>query len=271
MIEVAEKYSARKILGGDNPGFQTAYFILGTDDEAAAMAKLLEPGVIPLTWGNAPRQNPNLEQVSDLIFEAAVQWSFQQITPPTEGEAATRFSTKGGRSKIMQSRGTRRYPKTGQTAPDFKGAIGVERHGADLQVQGAEITIPALSFSKTRRFPPEWLTADRIKELSRLTGTTNAGPFLGFAAGELLFEGAEGNQKNSAEPVDVSFDFIGSENVTDQTYGDITGIRKDGWEYLWFLYKEEEDTAAKEMVKRPQAAYVESVYRPSNFDAIGID
>ena len=153
--------------------------------------------------------------------------------------------------------------------PDFKGAIGVERNGSDVQVHGVEATVPGLSFSKSRRFPAGWLDAERLKMLSRLTGSTNATEFLGFAPGELIFDGAEGTQKTADGDVDVKFDFIGSENVTGQTYGEIAGICKMGWEYLWFLYRATEDLDANEIVKRPIGAYVETVFPASDFGQIG--
>ena len=153
--------------------------------------------------------------------------------------------------------------------PDFKGAIGVERNGAEVQVHGVEMTIPGLSFSKTRRFPAGWLTADRVKMLSRMTGSTNATEFLGFAPGELIFDGAEGTQKTADGDVDVKFDFIGSENIFNQTFGEIPGITKMGWEYLWFLYRTSEDLDANEIVKRPIGAYVETVCAASDFSQIG--
>lgn len=52
--------------------------------------------------------------------------------------------------------------------------------------------------------------------------------------------------------------------------GDITGINKKGWEYLWVRYADAEDTSAKVLVKEPIAAYVEQVYPYGNFAGLGI-
>lgn len=261
-----EKYNGRKITTGQNASVEVEYLVFDEIDESLAMAALLAEA--PETWGNAPIQSTSLEQIHDSMWIGTVTWGFTQLTPPTEeeGESTTSFSTKGGKAKITQSRGTTAYAKSGETAPDFKGAIGVTKDS----VEGVEITVPALQFSKTRRFPPGWLTSDRVKALSRLTGSTNQTTFLGFAPGELIFEGCEGTQKDVDEPVDVKFDFIGSQNVTGQTYGDITGVNKLGWQYLWFLYQESEDATAKAVVKRPIACYVETVLPAADFSGIGI-
>jgi hypothetical protein len=60
-----------------------------------------------------------------------------------------------------------------------------------------------------------------------------------------------------------------SPNRTGITVGDITGISKKGWEYLWVRYADSEDAAAKAIVKKPVAAYVEKVYEVGDFGMIG--
>ena len=52
--------------------------------------------------------------------------------------------------------------------------------------------------------------------------------------------------------------------------GQITGINKKGWEYLWVRYADAEDTTAKVLVKKPIAVYVEQVYPTTGFAALGI-
>ena len=50
--------------------------------------------------------------------------------------------------------------------------------------------------------------------------------------------------------------------------GDITGINKKGWEYIWVRYADAEDE--KVLVKQPIAVYVEKVYDEGNFAGLGI-
>ena len=56
--------------------------------------------------------------------------------------------------------------------------------------------------------------------------------------------------------------------MTGLQVGDITGIDKKGWEYLWVRYADAEDQNV--LVKRPIAAYVEQVYESGNFALLGI-
>ncbi|MCK4601318.1 MAG: hypothetical protein KAU28_02550, partial [Phycisphaerae bacterium] len=64
--------------------------------------------------------------------------------------------------------------------------------------------------------------------------------------------------------------FAASPNKTNLTVGEITGIDKKGWEYMWVRYADAEDAAAKAIVKKPVAVYVEKVYEEGNFAVLGI-
>ncbi|RLS54091.1 MAG: hypothetical protein DWH91_12750, partial [Planctomycetota bacterium] len=59
-------------------------------------------------------------------------------------------------------------------------------------------------------------------------------------------------------------------NATGLVIGEITGINKEGWEYLWVRYADAEDTTAKVLVKKPIAVYVEQVYPTNSFASLGI-
>lgn len=100
-----------------------------------------------------------------------------------------------------------------------------------------------------------------------LTGRVNHAPFKGFAAGEVLFLGASGSQRGQ-EDWEVTFSFAASPNVTGLAVGQITGIAKKGWEYLWVRYEDAVD--AHTLVKQPAAAYVEQVYPYGDFALLGI-
>ena len=100
-----------------------------------------------------------------------------------------------------------------------------------------------------------------------LTGRVNNAGFKGFAAGEVLFLGASGSQRGE-EDWEITYRFAASPNVAGLTIGDITGINKKGWEYIWVRYADAEDE--KVLVKQPIAVYVEKVYDEGNFAGLGI-
>jgi hypothetical protein len=93
--------------------------------------------------------------------------------------------------------------------------------------------------------------------------------FRGRAAGEVLFLGATGAKRGRGD-WEITFRFAASPNATGIAIGDITGIAKNGWDYLWVLYEEQEDSTAKALVKYPKAVYVEEVYPEGDFDALEI-
>ena len=52
--------------------------------------------------------------------------------------------------------------------------------------------------------------------------------------------------------------------------GDLTGIAKKGWEYLWVRYEDAVDASAHKWIKKPAFAYVERVYPEGDFGLLGI-
>jgi hypothetical protein len=269
MAEVSEKYNGVHLKGGSSPSIEMEYIIVGTSDMAEATAAML--AYAPATQGNMPIADFKADALTDDIWEGSVTYSFGQKSEQESDEETWAFDTSGGTSKVTQSVATVSYPRAGETAPDFKGAIGVSKNG----VEGVTAPAPALQFSRKRRFAADFVTAAYIKTLSRLTGHYNNATFLGFDPGEVRFEGARGQQTRAGEPWDLEFLFNASENVTGLALGggEITGIDKLGWEYLWILHEEAEDTAAKFVTPRPLAAYVEGLptCQPRDFSLLGIN
>lgn len=95
----------------------------------------------------------------------------------------------------------------------------------------------------------------------------NNAPFKGFAPGEVLFMGASGSQRGQ-DDWEITFRFAASPNAVGLTVGDIVGIDKKGWEYLWVRYADAEDENT--LVKQPIAAYVEKVYEEGDLSLLGI-
>lgn len=181
------------------------------------------------------------------------------------GDYTFSFDTGSGTVKRQCSLATTGYGKSGATAPDFKGLIGVTKDS----VEGVEIGVRALKFSIRKRVPRATITFDYVVLLHNMTFTVNNATFLGFAAGELLFTGASGSQATESDP-EVTYNFIASPNDILIPIGDIVVISKKGHDYLWVYCEEEEDATANMTVKRPLAAYVEQVYTTSNFSDLGI-
>ena len=138
-------------------------------------------------------------------------------------------------------------------------------------VEGVDLLVPSYNFGETHYIPQQSVTDAYKAKLFALTGRVNSAAFRGLARGECLFRGASGSQR-SEEDWEITFNFSASPNVTGLTVGDITGINKLGWEYLWVRYVDKEQTVgnAKYIVRVPQFAYVEQVYYFGDFSQLGI-
>ncbi len=113
------------------------------------------------------------------------------------------------------------------------------------------------------------MTAAYRQMLFVMSWTVNSIAWRGFAIGEVLFEGASGSKRNQ-DDWELTFKFAASPNAGGLAIGDITGIVKRGWDYLWVRYADQVDSSAEALVKRPLAVYVEQVYKYTDFTNLGL-
>ena len=261
-ITVHEKWESREITAGESASADLIFIIRGTDDALAAKEAL--GAASPVYYGGLVRQSMNCERIAEDIWQGTVRYGERK--PPETGDSSYQFDTGGGTQHITQSIATVHcYPAPGTTAPNFRGAIGVTHDN----VEGVDITVPTYDFSETHYLADYQITDGYKATLFLLTGRVNQQSFRGFAPGEVLFLGASGS-KRGEEDWEITFRFSASPNVTGLTIGEITGIEKKGWEYLWVRYADEEDADAKVLIKKPIAVYIEQVYYAGDFSGLGI-
>lgn len=188
-------------------------------------------------------------------------------------DACFSFSMGGGSQHINYSLGTvssygnpnlKDASNKVLPAPNFQGAIGV----TDMDVEGVEITVPTFDFKTTFYVDPAVMTSAYVAQLKALRGKVNSdtvkinvdGVSLTCQPGELLFLGADGSKRKGYGDWELTLNWSHQENVTNATIGPITGITKNGWDYLWVRYQPNPDASALSMVRIPQAIYVERVY-----------
>ncbi len=261
MPVIIERYDSRETtVGVDNPSVDLMYVVDGTEDDTAV--RTLVEATIPALYAGLVFQSYHLAHQGGGLWEVTVRYGKRE--PKAPGESSFSFDTGGGTTHITQSLQTvAKYARPGNAPPDFQGAIGVHHDS----VEGTDITIPVYHFKETHYLPAVLVTSAYKATLFSLTGKVNAAPFKGFAAGEVLFLGASGSQRGT-EDWELTFSFAASPNAVGLTVGDITGIEKKGWEYLWVRYQDAED--ANVLVKQPAAVYVEQVYPYGDFSLLGI-
>ena len=244
---------------------ERVYTITGTTSEVTAHDDLLTAS--DATVDGLPRDDIRVDEIGDGQWEGTVTYvkssSSKTFSFPAVGSVGYSFNTGGGTQHIKQSISTTNtYPAT---APDCKGAIG----STPDSVEGCDITIPVFNFSVPYIFANGSVTTAYKQILHALTGKVNNAAYMDFAAGELLFLGAQGSKRDDSS-WEVTFNFAGSPNQTGLTIGGITSIAKLGWDYLWIRYDTAVDTTSDTLISKPTSVHVEKVYNTGDFSTLGI-
>jgi len=257
-VEIFEAFGSGRATSGRIDTDELRFIVTGTEDESEVIGTV--KAYVPASLGVMQPQNVEVNPLGSGIWEAIVPYEGK------EDETQYTFETGGATAHITQSLETiARYAAAGETAPNFNGAIGVNGDNID----GTDITIPIYNFTETRKMFASTVTSGYKAALFAATGKVNNAAFKGFSAGEVLFLGASGS-KTGVEHWEIAFKFAASPNVTNLDVGGITVSSKKGWEYLWVRFRDADDAAAKSLVKRPAAAYVERVYESADFSTLGI-
>lgn len=267
MATATERKESRRVSGSRG----TRQYYIGdaasVENDAIAAITSAAPGTWSTTLGSLSRVDRDIEliEIGDTgKYYAVVPYELPEAFPMDAGDSRYSFEIGGGTRHITQSLSTSgSYVPAAAAAIDFKGAINVTGKG---EVRGVDIISGGFEFSET------WVKAaadidqayqNTVATLADNTPVNNAA-FRGYAAGEVLFLGASGSERDDGK-YEITYRFRVSENQTAITVGDITVTTKDGWDYLWVYYGPVEDATAKRIVQRPLAAKVEKVYERGNF------
>jgi hypothetical protein len=265
---VSESWAGRKRSGGNARSATVEYIIIRTDngnapaeDDAEAIQALVDNS--PALWGTAliPRTSYDVEQIADRIWTGTVQYGYNSRNT---NDIEFNFDTGGGSQKITQTISPLTVRSYGTDPPNFKGAINVD----DNSVNGIDVIVPVYNFSETKRVSYDSVNAGFKSSIFTLVGKVNSADWHGFKAGEVLFMGASGSRHGRTGDVEMNYKFAASPNKTNVTIGDIAGIEKKGWEYLWVRYEKATDKNC--LIQVPKAVYVHQVYESGNFSALGL-
>jgi len=269
MAVVAERYDSRASMDGKDPWANLNYWVMGTTNEEVAKSSVR--GVAP-SYYTAADQDGNAKTLVQQTFAVTRQgpaffYVDVRYGPQDPDESSWQFDTSGGTHHITQSLATVGAYGNGAAVTDYKGAINVT--GAGKNVEGVEIIIPRFEWSERHVVAASIVTQAYAITLADLTGCVNNAAFRGFAAGEVLFRGAQGS-KTGQDDWDITYNFSRSPNVSSLDVGGITVSSKKGHEYLWVLYKGDDNQNINELARVPKAVYVERVYEEANLDNLGI-
>jgi hypothetical protein len=248
-------------------GLQRRYVVSGTDSAETARLALLSG--TPTIDGYLVREDAEVEPLDGALdlWDGKVTWG-----PPAEDQGGNalpptfRFSTSGGKAKMLASYEVVGAYGTGVSVDDYGGLIGAKDDGT---VEGVDVDAPGFSWQETWYPALSRLTWPYALKVRNLSACTNTGKFRAFAAGEVLFLYCEGGKKDE-ESGELTFHFASNPNATGLSVGGITGIAKRGWEYLEVKSRPELIGGGTRRVMRPYAVYVHRVFRSGNFQFLGI-
>jgi hypothetical protein len=294
-IEDSDSRSATIVRLGKKAGssYVKSYKVFGTTDDVALHADInayvsstLRGWQYPGTSVQLLAESYSVSYLGDDAWQVQINYAKDGADDEEQEDPLKRsrsFDTSGGTQHITQARGgavtvrgTTTVTESTETkyppgdAPSMDSAIGVDGDS----VAGVDIVVPQLTWTETYDVPSAYVTNAYIKDVAALTGTVNNAAFRSFAAGEVLFLGASGSHEWDDEkgfvPWSLSYKFVASSNVTNETIGSITGIDKKGHEYLWVRYEDAVDGSASVAFKRPKYVYINKVYRDGSFASLGI-
>ena len=266
MATVAEAFFDRNEVIGDSADVPYIVFDAVDEDDVKAAAA----AEIPSELGTLRRKSIEIgERVNETTWKVVARYEAPPVSNPwgPTPDSTFTFDVGSETQHITQSIETvGRYGPAASTK--LGGAIGYDGEN----VAGVDIRVPAPTFTETHFFSDEEFTEAYRNLLIRKAFHYNTDTFRGFDPGEVLFLGATCSRRGDDwdDPWEVTFKFAVSLNRTDLTVGDITGIDKKGWEYMWVQYADDLDDTVKEIVKKPVAVYVEKVYYGATFADLGI-
>ncbi|WP_437230389.1 hypothetical protein SH661x_001942 [Planctomicrobium sp. SH661] len=194
------------------------------------------------------------------VWRCAASW--KRYSSPS-GETQFSFEIAVENTRVLVPAGNISVYKLGSAPALSLSLIGDRCDGRDAE--GCEISIPTYRESETH-----WRGAgaiDAIKAAAKaLVGKTNNDTWKGHSAGEALLLGVSGSRSGLGD-WQLSFEWAVRPNQTGLTVGGVTGINKNGWDYLWPISAIQGSEIMRRVVTHVGVA---PVYFQGDFDALGI-
>jgi hypothetical protein len=241
----------------DQDKWQTNYTLkykCGGSDNDLVIRQLCEAR-LPARWRDLYLQSFDVDPMGGDAWDVIAHYGLVDRTSNVYN-----LDTSGGNAHITQSLGTSgRYG----TAPDLNGAIGFDGE----RVEGTDVNMRKFAWNEQYRLEKVRFTQSYKLVLFNLTYTVNSSTFRGFAAGQVMFNGATASQQGSHD-VEITYYFEASPNLGSHMVGAIAVASKLGWEYEWVRYQKSE--ADNRLATAPDGVYVERVYAYGNLALLGI-
>ena len=175
-----------------------------------------------------------------------------------------KFNTSGATVKKYYQAVAASAATPGQQAPNMNGGVGWQGD----HFEGFDCPVPGGTLSIETCFAWSSMTKAFRDKLFKYRGSVNSGAFFGFAAGEVMFTGADVSNEeevdestgNMAQFWRVNFNFqIGVNQKNVDCNGQLGQIDVDAFQPYWVLSVDAADADGKRRVKKPIAHYAHTV------------
>ncbi len=263
-VEAWELFTSRPTTEGEDPSIEQHWMIQGTQSDL--VAKDILAAASPLVYDGLVRKSWHIEREGNDLWRGSVQYGRYARPEKVGDDPRISFDMGGGTIHVIETLETMaKYAPQGETPIESHGLIGVTKDS----VEGVDIPAREFKWSETHVLPLSFVTHSYAAVLYYLKGTVNKYPWRAYAAGEVLFENATGGSRDE-DTCEITYSFAASPNIRDKKIGNIQGIAKEGWDYLWVRYEDDVDDTAKALVKKPRTVYVERVIERTDFMLLGI-
>jgi hypothetical protein len=241
------------------------YILTGAENRIIALA--MARGYSSVLFGSLFRTKIDATEIGPQMYECEINYGPIDKKEPEAGDVSWRFDTTGATKHVAHAIAHIATYPTSDAPYDHKSLIGVTSDSVD----GVDVQDRAFKWSETHQLAIGSYGFTYGAILGEYTGRYNTASFRGFAAGTVKFCGANGG-KSGKDPdlVEVTFNFEVSPSDTNLAVGDITGIAKGGWDYLWVRCAEKKDDTMKTTVLTPVQVEIDQVMKSFDFSTLGI-
>jgi hypothetical protein len=183
------------------------------------------------------------------------------LDPSGAGSYTFSFSTTGATYHTKFAKDQDAFNGTYGTAD---ATVGHKINWNGQSADGIDIVGPQLQITIRKRLPGSRITLPFIRQIVSLTGKTNNATFMQFAAGELLFMGAEG-QMVVGQDTEVTYNFSAAPNVASADIDGVTVTDIKGHEYIWAFMLPGSNNSAD-----IRGMYKARLYDSADFTLLGI-
>lgn len=240
--------------------------MLASDAVAAAVA------AAPTTFfGSDQAENATIEKLNDSAYRIGIQYRAQEYRPLSRlgaGEERFGFRFHAPRISRLFAPEIDVFPSG---FPSMGGLIDLRREGGGERLAGVVLDPPEANLHKTVGVAPATVTASLVRTLAGLMGHVNTTALQSgaYAIGEIMLVSATG-QLVDDDLFNIDFAWSWKENVSGESWGDVTGVEYDGHDFAWPLTKPYVDRDDNLLGWEPRAVYVNRVHPRADLSAIGV-